>query len=194
MKKVLKVLACSLVISMLLNCVAFAKPVHTSLFPDSYAYKWDTAANFVLLVNAGIQQKNIDLPFISDLNLIDNGSDSENTYLGSWGSSTVIIKEDAETEKIKYISISLPSSYYTEEGTIEGCYYFGELGLVCGIIYGSNDNISDAEIKAAYKQLKDGFNSKTSCSCSAGKLHYEWLFGDNVMVMNYTAIVDDGTK
>jgi len=187
MRRALKILVCSFVFALLLSFDVIAKPVHTSLFTGS-------AENFVLIINSCMQQKNINLPLISTLIPIEDGSDTENTYLGSWGSSTVIIKEDTASKSINYISISLPSYFYSEELEIESKNYFSELGLMCGVIAGLNENISDTEINTAYKELKDGFVSKKSCSCSAGKVHYDWIFSDNVMIMSYSAITDDGTK
>lgn len=193
MKKVLKVLACSLVISMFFSCAAFAKPVHTNLLSDSDK-AGNSAMDFVNVINKGFTLFNMGMPNMTNFNLIDDGSASTNAYLGSWGSSTVIIKEDAATKKVRYISISLPSSFKTEDGTFEESCFFRSCGFVSGFINSSNDDISKADTHAVDEKLKACFDSKSTCSCSAGKLHYEWVYNDNILMMSISAIVDDGTK
>lgn len=191
MKKVLRAMACSLVIAMLFGSVAFAKPVYTNLLSDEFST--DSAANFVSIMNEVIQEKQMDLPLMTNFILIDDGTDGGNTYLGCWGSSTVIIIEDAVSHRIKYISISLPRGYYNN-GTVQVHYYGLETGFMKALLEELNDNISESDCAAATQKIGDCIESGTSCSCSAGKLHYELLFGDNVIYMSFSAIVDDGTK
>lgn len=189
MKKVLRVIACSLVISMLFSCAAFAKPVHTSIFGEKYL--GDTAMNIVSQINKTIQNqhKNLELPYMSNFNLIDDGSFAENTYLGCWGESSVIIKEDAATNKVKYISVSVPRNSAKEEQD----YFLLQTSYLKHVFEIAND-VSAKDCETAFNKMNDCLGSATSCSCWVGKLHYEVLFGDNVVLVNYSAIVDDGTK
>ncbi|MEA4973783.1 hypothetical protein SDC9_158347 [bioreactor metagenome] len=191
MKKILRAIACSLVISMLFSCAAFAKPVHTNLLSDEFST--DSVLNFVSIMNEVIQEKKMDLPLMTNFILMDDGFDDGNTYIGCWGSSSVIIKEDKVSHRIKYISVSLPRAYYNN-GTVEVHYFALETGFLKSLIEGLNDNISDADSAAATKKIGDCIESTTSCTCTVGKLHYNLLFGDNVIFMSFSAITDDGTK